>query len=638
MPDFQSLMKQTYKHPGAIEEIEPLMVDFLLSDATPAGKQYVCRELGLIGTRSSIPALSELLLNPGMAGTSLLALEKIPGREADQALLKALEDGDDRLQLAVINSLAARQVMEAINPLARRIYSQNEKIALSAIFALGTIGGNRAASILGDYIQKAPAFLKWSAMDAFLKCANGMLEEGDTENAEKIYEEVFKADPPLTLRYNALAGKFKTSSGDSYQFILDHLRQEDPDFHPQIVQLIYQLDDSHELGRIFEDLQGSENIPTSHLITALASIGDHSVRPRVLASLVPGKEKKEIRMTAIRALAVIGEPEDALLLADQAAALTGQDKEVARQSLYMLPGGHTNEIILSGIQDKTGAARTELIRSTGERNMVDATGLLFELASDPDGKVRMEAIRALGKLVSPENLSGLVSVHVQTGNRRERQEAERAIFAVTQKMPDTADRTALIINELKKTKNPEIQASLVNIIGLISDGKDLNILREYLKSGEEEVQLAVIRAFSGWPDASPMKDLQVLASSTEDQRKHTLALRGYVAVVGADNKMSPDEKLTEIRYAYELSASTAEEKIVISGLSRIGSLKALEMAVELQGDPAVKGEAEAAIVRIADQTSWEFPEETARHLISVLGKIENETVEQRINMILERIH
>jgi len=62
------------------------------------------------------------------------------------------------------------------------------------------------------------------------------------------------------------------------------------------------------------------------------------------------------------------------------------------------------------------------------------------------------------------------------------------------------------------------------------------------------------------------------------------------------------------------------------------------MAVGLLEDPALKKEAEAAIVRIADQTSWESPEETARQLNSVLGKIDSETVEQRIHSILERIN
>jgi HEAT repeat protein len=227
---------------------------------------------------------------------------------------------------------------------------------------------------------------------------------------------------------------------------------------------------------------------------------------------------------------------------------------------------------------------------------------------------------------------------MQTDTRRERQEAERAIYAVTQKMPENADRSASIVRALGNTEDPEVLASMINIIGMIGDGKDLDVLREYLESGEEEVQLSVIRALSDWPDAGPMEDLKQLASSTDDQRKHTLAIRGYVDVVLVDNQMSNEDKLREIRKAHDLSSSTAESRIVISGLSRIGSLEALDMAIGLLEDPELEKEAEAAVVRIAEQTSWGYPEETTRQLNSVLEKIDNKDVERRIHKILDRIN
>jgi len=638
MPELQNLMMEVYSNGKAIRVVEPLMIDFLQSAATEAGKQYVCRELGLIGTARSVPVLSGLLSAPGMAGTALLALEKIPGAEVDQALLKVFAEENAALQIAVINSLAARHVTDAINPLTKLIRSDNEKLALTAISALGSIGSIEAAETLHKFSTDAPASMKWAVLDAQLKCADRLMKNGDIKNASNIYEQVYKADPPQTLKYNALSGKFRTSSEDPYYFILNHIRQEDPAFHPYIVQLVYQLENSQKLGRIFEDLGESQNIPTTHLFSAMASIGDPSVHPEVLASLVDREEKKDVRMAAIRALASIGEPSDVLLLAELAASALGREKEMARQSLYMLPGVKTNENILVGIMEKTGGIRAELIRSTGERNITAATELLFEYTSDPERNVRMESIRTLGKLASPELLFDLVMVLTQTETRRERQEAERAIFAVIQKMPESMDQSAVIIKTLKDTEDPEVLVSLINIIGLIANGKDLDVLRAYLEYEEEGVQLAVIRALSGWPDASPMEDLKQLASSTENQRKHTLAIRGYANVVLADNQMSNDDKLREIRNAFDLSTSTAEHMIVISGLSKIGSLEALDMAIGLIQDPGLKKEAEVAVVRIAEQTSWEYPKETTNKLNSALEKIDNEAVERRIHIILDRIN
>ncbi len=638
LTDMQELMMEAYGNPEAIPGVESLMINFLQSDATVAGKQYVCRQLGVMGTARTVPVLSDLLRTPGMAGTALLALEKIPGAEADQALLEVLEEGDEPLQIAIINSLAARQVKDAVMPLTIMMHSDSEKLALAAIAALGSIGGVKAAEKMDDFDHEAGASLKWALLDARLKCADRLMEEGEREKAAGIYGQVFEADPPPTLKYNALAGKFATSGEDPYRFISDHLRQEDPAFHPYVIRLVYQLDNSHGLGRIFDDLHGTENIPKSHLFAALAAIMDPSVHGEVIASLMDREEKQDVRMSAIRALSSIGEPSDVLLLAALAASPSGPEKELARQSLYMLPGAGTNKTIRSGIREENGGIRAELIRSTGERNMEGVAGLLFEYASDPDPNVRVESIRALGKLATPDMMTDLIKVLSQTDTRRERQEAERAIYAVTQKMPENVDKSASIIEALGDIQAAEALTSLINLIGMIGDGKDLAVLREYLDSGEEEVQLAVIRAMSGWPDAGPMQDLKQLVSTTGDQRKHTLALRGYVDVTLVDERLSDAEKLREIRHAFDISATTAESRIVISGLSRIGSLEALDMAVGLLEEPGLRKEAEAAIVRIAEATSWEYPEETSRRMRSVIEKIDDEESARRIQRILERIN
>jgi HEAT repeat protein len=109
-------------------------------------------------------------------------------------------------------------------------------------------------------------------------------------------------------------------------------------------------------------------------------------------------------------------------------------------------------------------------------------------------------------------------------------------------------------------------------------------------------------------------------------------------VVLVDNQMSDDDKLKEIRQAYDLSANTAESRMVISGLSRIGSLEALDMAIGMLDEPDLKKEAGAAVVRIAGGTSWESPEETTKRLNIALEKIEDEEVVQGIYRILDRIN
>jgi HEAT repeat protein len=638
MTGMQHLMMKIYNNDEAIGVVEPLMTAFLESDATAAGKHYVCRELGIMGTSGAVPVLTRLLHQPGMSSTALLALERIPGNEADQALLKSLEEADETEQISIINALAIRQVHAAVPALANDLYSTDEQLARAALSALGSIGGRQAVKELQTFFKAVPETLKRDVQDALMRCAADFIREGNPKDAAPIFDQVYEAALPYPLKYNALEGKFRTSAEAPYSFLLHHLRQTDPGFHPYIVQLVYKLDGSHVLGRLFDDLPGMPDKTRAHLYSALAVIGDASVRTELIRSLRNAEEAPDVRKSALQALACIGEPADAIFLAELAAAGRGKEKEQARQSLDMLPGTGTNEVIRSGIAEESGEVRAELIRSTGERNMADAVGILFDYTQDPERNVRLATIRALGRLASPEYLPDLITVMLGTGNRRERQEAERAVFAVTQKIPENKDPSASLEVALADAPNPAAAASLITVIGMIGDAGDLPLLREYLQSSEEEIQLAVIRSMSGWPDAGPMEDLKGLASSTTDPRKHTLSLRGYVEVVLADDNMSSDDKFLEIRRAYEMATNTAESRMVISGLSRIGNPEALEMAIGLLDDPDLKNEAEAAVARIAEQTGWGYPEETTRQLKAVLEKIDNQEVVQSIHRILERIN
>ena len=74
------------------------------SDASQGGKMIICRELGNIGSEASVPVLSDLLSDPELSGTALLALEKIPGAAADKALRDALLQSGNKTKIAHINA------------------------------------------------------------------------------------------------------------------------------------------------------------------------------------------------------------------------------------------------------------------------------------------------------------------------------------------------------------------------------------------------------------------------------------------------------------------------------------------------------------------------------------------------------
>lgn len=632
---FQALMAEAYHSPGALPAIEEQMISFLGSEAGIASKQYICKELGIIGTASSVPVLSAMLKDPLTAGTALPALEKIPAQEAGQALREALRDTGNPNRIAIINSLAARKDEKAVSDLKSLIHNDDPMVAMAAVSALGDIGGKDAAKILGDFSRTAGGDIKWIVLDAQLQCADKLLEDGDRSSALAIYEKVYDADPPVSIKTAALTGKFIAGDEDPADFLSQHLRSEDPAFHRQVISLVRLVPEPQNLGKLFEDVPQLPATSKMYLFVALADASDRSVRQTVLDALK--HDDPVIRMAAINSLPKVSEPSDALLLASLAAESRGMERDMARQSLDILQGEQTNAFIIESIGTSEGAVRSELIRSSGERNMTGAADLLLHYSADQDPGVRVESIRALGKLATPEYLPEMITILTKAGSRREQQEAERTILALTGKMPANSNKSADITEILPSVTDENTVISLLSILGNIGDNKDMPIMRTYLSSPSDEVQMAVIRAFSGWPDASPLQDLRPIVEHTGDAGKHSLAMRSYVELIIKNKDMTAAEQFGELKNAFSFAADPGEKKMVLSGLSRIGLPEALEMAMSLLDDPDLRKEAEAAVLRIAENTIWGYPEVTKKHLDKLLEVTDNEQLRSRIKGILQNM-
>ena len=104
--------------PGGTRAIEQKFIAFLKSDATPGGKDFVCKQLSIIGTEASVPALVEVLADPKTAELGRYALERIPGSAVDRALRDSLAKTKDRTRLGVINTLGVRRDPGSVPPCA----------------------------------------------------------------------------------------------------------------------------------------------------------------------------------------------------------------------------------------------------------------------------------------------------------------------------------------------------------------------------------------------------------------------------------------------------------------------------------------------------------------------------------------
>jgi len=206
-------IREAYGEPAKLKEIEKSLIAVLASDATYAGKQFVCRELSIIGTEQSVPTLAKMLTDEKLSDMARYALERIPGAAVDAALREALSKTTGKVKVGIINSLGERRDAKSAAALSKLIGDSDELVACAAAAALGKIGGPEATEAMAKAKGTASGRLRMVVLDAYLKCADKLAAEGKKKDANAIYKELYEPDMPAVVRTAALRGMVGTTGG-----------------------------------------------------------------------------------------------------------------------------------------------------------------------------------------------------------------------------------------------------------------------------------------------------------------------------------------------------------------------------------------------------------------------------------------
>ena len=103
------------------DENEAKLIGVLTSKAPPQEKAVTCKRLAIFGSKAAVPALAPLLADKDLASWARIALEAIPGPEADEALRKAVGSLKGNLLIGAINSIGVRRDAKAVDLLIAKL-------------------------------------------------------------------------------------------------------------------------------------------------------------------------------------------------------------------------------------------------------------------------------------------------------------------------------------------------------------------------------------------------------------------------------------------------------------------------------------------------------------------------------------
>jgi type 1 glutamine amidotransferase len=206
LTELSEIIKKAHGDKAELARIEKALLGVLESDAKRAGKQYVCRELSIIGTGQSVSVLAGMLTDEKTSDMARYALERIPGTTVDDALRRSLRKARGNAKIGIVNSLGQRGDKKAVRPLTRMVTGKNESLATAAAAALGRIASPQAAKALAQAKDKTTGKVQLVVLDAYLKCADKMVADGKKAEALAIYKALGAASMPKPIRTAAVTG------------------------------------------------------------------------------------------------------------------------------------------------------------------------------------------------------------------------------------------------------------------------------------------------------------------------------------------------------------------------------------------------------------------------------------------------
>jgi len=628
--------------PDIVKRVEKRFLELLQRDATtPAGKQYICKKLSIIGTEDSVPVLAAMLtkkaLSPEMqpADMARYALERIPAASAGRALLQALDETSGKVKIGIINSLGRRREKRAVTKLAAILNDPDEEVVGAAMAALGEIGTIEAA----DALSRPPQGLKpqvriiWA--DACLACAERLLEQGQTGKALQIYNFLYRPEQPEPIRLAAFRGRILAEPEIASSALMAALASRDERMQSMAIGLLRQIHQRQVIKTIAENYSRLAVSSQVRVLSGLADVGDKAALPAVLEAC--DSPEVDVRIAALKALGRLGGAEQVGLLAERAATADGDERQAARQSLYRLAGPGVDQRILSYLSTAEPKVKLELIRSVGARKIHSAVPLLLQTAQAPQPQVRIESIRALNNTAGPDDFEALLKLLLSAKTQAEQAGILNTMLALIPKIADKSRCSDMIVSAYGSVEDVRRKSCLLQILGKFGGDAALETVNKALQDDDEEVRKAAIRALGNWPNPEPMEKLKELVTTGRNQVERVLAFRGLVRIIGLVEDRPVEAKVVLFKEAMELAPDINGKRLVLSGLGNLDAIEALLAAAAYLDQETLSREAQAAVVQIAGRIYGRYPKHTKAFLAEVLKVTDNESIRQQAAKIISNI-
>jgi HEAT repeat protein len=611
----------------------------LRSEAPPAEKAIVCKQLAVYGTKEAVPVLAPLLANPDLSSWARIALEAIPDASANDALLEGLGKVQGRLAIGVINSLGVRHDPRSVPALVARLKDTDTGVLSAAANALGRIGGPVATTALLDALPGAPAAARGEVAEGCILCAEKLLAGGDAAGAIRLYDTIRRAAVPKLRVIEATRGAILARQAGGVPLLLEQLRSSDKAMFGVGLRVARELPGPEATQALAAELDRIAPERQAAVVQALADRGDASVLPVLSKVARTGTGPAKVAaVTAIEKTAgVAGVP----MLVEMAADPQADLARAARTVLARLPGKDVDAAIVARLSQATGKVRQVLVEAAGQRRLTDALPAIARAAEDADAGVRSAAAGALGLMGDEKQLGDLVRLLAKAPTAKDRDDIETALLSISGRRGAVCAATLLPL-----ARDGQAAVRVVGLHTLAGAGgpEALAAVKNAVDDADPTVQDEAVRSLAtwanNWPEEAGLSEtLLALAKSGRKKTHQVLALRGYLQWLQGDKKLGDETRAAKFTEVKPLLRTPEDKRAALAVASAIPTADGLKLLLGFAEDAAVAEDACQAIVTLAAKGDLKgaTKESRTQALLTVLDKSKNERTRAKADEALKKL-
>lgn len=636
LTEIENQIKSVYDVPEEGAKAEMLLLEILPSDCSLALKDFLCRQLSVIGSAHSVPVLAELLNDSKTAALAQYALVRIPSGEADRALIDHLATAKADVRVGLLTCLGLRKSPMAVEAVAPFVVDENRAVAEAALSALGQIGTLEAAAALQKELKNVDSALQPRAYDALLACGENLLKSNQKTQAAALFRTIYETKDLSGLLRSAALQRLLESlpAEEADRWMLEGL--EGTDLQVRTVCLL----SACRLNRASVLKKGRDLMPSLpewqqvQFLTALAEAPSATAKEIALAAL--SSQSAEVILAATETLSTIGDAWCVQPLIQTAVQSSDRGiRQAAQLALERLSDPQTDSVIAQWLEqadfasESQSAYAVEWIGSAGRRATRAALPAILKAAASENRSVRRAALEALASIAEPGDLD-----HMTFLLEKPDSDVIKLMVTVASKQSERKGRAQPFLRLLDL--GGFSKAALYQILGRLGDPDSLEIVKEGLKSSDPAIQDAAFRGLTEWPGLEVLEEMKRWTAEGKTESQRVLAFRAYVRMV-RQSDLPTGQKASTLSEALVFAPRQEEKKIVLAGLADVPHEQSLSAAVSCLAQESIRPEAQSAVLAICRKMAFSQPDVCRDALQKLLDSSASEQIVEGAQELLKRI-